>query len=45
MTACSNLENRMKLEFVDFDKDHPVGESATHPPARPGRRVLLRFPD
>lgn len=31
----------MSIEFLDFDTGHPLGEAATHPPARPGRRLAL----
>jgi hypothetical protein len=31
----------MNTEFADFDAGHPVGESATCSPVRPGRRLAL----
>jgi hypothetical protein len=31
----------MNTEFADFEAGHPIAESATRPPARPGRRLAL----
>lgn len=31
----------MNVEFIGFDKDHPMGDLATHQPACPGGRLAL----